>query len=80
MLNFPKDNYPEDDLQGIEELLDKIEEPKELLKEFDKYQPLNKDIDVVTLKQSQFVKVKKYKGGSVFFGEFMNNKRHGKGI
>lgn len=71
----PQVNHDLDDAQAI---LDKIDQPKELLKMFEAYQVRSKDIDLAVLRKSDRTKIKKYKN-SVFLGEFLNGKRHGKG-
>jgi len=59
-------------------IIEKIRDPNELAKAFDNYQPRNKEIDMDELKKSERSRIKRYKD-CVYFGEFINSKRHGKG-
>lgn len=50
-----------------------------LLQYFQNYSCNNKSIDLAKLHASGSLKLKKYKE-SVYYGEYVNGKRHGKGI
>lgn len=53
--------------------------PQSLLRFFQNYTPMNSNFDMAYLLGSKNLKLKKYKE-SVYFGEFVNGKRHGKGL
>jgi hypothetical protein len=62
----------------IAQIIEKIRDPTELAKCFDNYKPRNKELDIDELKKSEKSRIKRYKD-CVYFGEFINSKRHGKG-
>lgn len=59
-------------------IIEKIRDPTELSKAFQNYIPRGKDLDIEELRKSEKSKIKRYKD-CVYFGEFINSKRHGKG-
>jgi len=65
--------------QQIQAIMSKMQDPKALVEQIEKYQPRNKELSIPLLKSQGKLKVKRYKQ-CIYFGEIINAKRHGKGV
>jgi hypothetical protein len=71
-------NFENISFEDVAIIIEKIRDPNELAKAFQNYIPRNKEIEMEELRKSEKCKIKRYKD-CVYFGEFINSKRHGKG-
>lgn len=75
---IPKRGQPPKLEPDIAQLVEEINNPKDLFAAVDNYTFRNSDIQKEKVMESQFMKIKKYKD-CIYFGEVLNGKRHGTG-
>lgn len=63
----------------MQSVVSRVSNPQNLLGFFKEYVSKNDHFDMKALHASENLKLKKYKE-SVYYGEYINGKRHGKGI
>ena len=65
--------------QDVLSIIENVQDTQNLMSAFEKYLPKSNLIVIAELKKDESTKIKRYKD-CVYFGPFINNKRHGQGI